>query len=422
MRAVQVSTLKNGIRVISENIPQSGTISLGAWVAAGGRFETKKNNGISHFLEHMAFKGTATRTAKQIAEEIERVGGYLNAYTAREETAYYARLLKEDWEIGIAIISDILIHPTFCKEELERERGVILQEIGRAQDDPDDIVFDHLQSVAYPHQPMGRSILGPQSVVSSLSAEDLRTYRDQLYRGPQLIFSAAGGVEHEALIRAVSLAFEPVPASSSESTPVPAHYEGGVLADTRSSLEQVHIILGVESVSFEDPDYYVSALFNAILGRGMSSRLFQEVREKRGLVYAVYSFGAAYKDSGLMGIYAGTSAEKSMELVKVVRTECLKMADGVTDEEMHRAKAQFKSSLLMAAESTSAMCQQNADHMLVYGRSISREEMIEKVEAITKSQISSFTERLFHKKALSLATVGPLTQEEAQGLAHTFQC
>ncbi|MDR1910647.1 MAG: insulinase family protein [Holosporales bacterium] len=421
MRVVQVSALSNGVRVVSEHIPQSGTISLGAWVAAGGRCEIEKNNGISHFLEHMAFKGTTTRTAKQIAEEIERVGGYLNAYTAREETAYYARLLKEDWKVGIAIIADILINPTFCKEELERERRVILQEIGRAQDDPDDIVFDHFQNVAYPDQPMGRSILGPQNIVSSLSAEDLRAYRNHLYRGPHLVFSAAGNVDHEALVQAASQAFGEVAASASGHTSVSARYTGGIFADTRP-LEQVHIILGVESVSFEDPEYYVAALFNAILGRGMSSRLFQEVREKRGLVYSVYGFGTAYKDSGLMGIYAGTSAEKCTELVQVVRDECLKMADGVTDEEMRRALAQFKSSLMMAAESTSAMCEQNASHMLVYGRPISREEMIAKVEAITKTQIAQFTERLFRGKALALATVGPITQEEAHVLADSFRC
>jgi predicted Zn-dependent peptidase len=369
----------------------------------------------------MAFKGTTTRTAKQIAEEIERVGGHLNAYTAREETAYYARLLKEDWEVGVSIIADILIYPTFCKEELERERGVILQEIGRAQDDPDDIVFDHLQNVAYPDQPMGRSILGPQRVVSSLSDEDLRAYRDRLYRGPHLVFSAAGNVEHDALVRVVSQKFGKVVEGPSSHVLIPARYAGGVFADTRP-LEQVHIVLGVESVAFKDPDYYVAALFNAILGRGMSSRLFQEVREKRGLVYSVYSFGAAYKDSGLMGIYAGTSTEKCAELVKVVREECLKMADGVTEEEMQRAHAQFKSSLMMAAESTSALCEQNAGHLLVYGYPISREEMISKAEEVTKQQIAQFTERLFRDRSLSLATVGPLSQNEAQELADSFRC
>ncbi|MDR0407167.1 MAG: insulinase family protein [Holosporales bacterium] len=420
MDTVQVSTLPNGVRIVSERIPHSGTVALGVWVAAGGRCETEQNNGISHFLEHMAFKGTATRTARQIAEEVERVGGHLNAYTAREETAYYAHVLKEDLAVGIDIIADILIHPTFCPEELERERGVILQEIGRTQDSPDDIVFDHLQNVAYPDQPMGRSILGPQSIVSSLSAEDLRAYRDHLYRGPHLIFSAAGNVHQDALVRLVSQAFENLPSTPSDHILAPARYIGGVLADTRP-LEQVHITLGVESVAFEDPDYYVATLFSSILGRGMSSRLFQEVREKRGLAYSIYSFGAVYKDSGLMGIYAGTSADKCSELVKVARDECLKMADGITKEEMRRARAQFKSALMMAAESTPAVCEQNADHMLVYGRPISREEMIEKAEAVTDAQIAHFTERLFHGKAITLAIVGPVDKDAAQDLAYSFQ-
>jgi predicted Zn-dependent peptidase len=267
---------------------------------------------------------------------------------------------------------------------------------------------------------MGRSILGPQSVISSLSVQDLRAYRDHLYRGPHFIFSAAGNVDHDALVQFVSKAFPSLPAAPSGHTLDPARYQGGVLADTRP-LEQVHITFGVEGVAFSDPDYYVSALFDAILGTGMSSRLFQEVREKRGLVYSVHSFHSSYKDSGLFGIYAGTGEEKCEELIKVVRDECHRMAEGIRDEEMQRARAQFKSSLLMAAESPSAVCMRNAEHLLIYDRIIPQEEMIAQAEAVTPQQIARFSERLFQNKALTLAVVGPIKENTAQHLAALFQ-
>jgi predicted Zn-dependent peptidase len=420
-QAVQVSTLPNGVRVVSEKLSQSETVAIGAWVAAGGRCETKENNGVSHFLEHMAFKGTTTRTAKQIAEEIERVGGYLNAYTAREETAYHVHLLKEDLAVGVEILSDILINPTFCAEELERERGVILQEIGRYQDSPDCIVFDHFQQTAYPDQPMGRSILGPQEVVSSLSVQDLRAYRDHLYRGPHFVVSAAGHVDHGTFVQLASQCFSGLPAAPSEHVLIPSHYQGGVFADARP-LEQVHLTIGVESIAFGDPDYYVAALFNIILGSGMSSRLFQEVREKRGLVYSVHSSRDSYKDSGTLVIYAGTGEDKCEELVQILRDECHKMVEGVTKEEMQRARAQSKASLLMGAESAPAVCSRNAEHLLIYDRLIPREEIVARIEAVTDREVAHFTERLFSSdQAATLAVVGPVKEERAQKLARLFQ-
>src|SRR5215469_7392261 len=313
--AIRVTRLPSGLTVVTERMDRVETVSLGAYVASGTRHELPEENGASHFLEHMAFKGTKRRTAQMIAEEIEAVGGHINAYTAREQTAFYVKLLKEDLALGCDIIGDILCHSSFDPGELERERGVILQEIGQANDTPDDIIFDHFQEHAYPEQPLGRPVLGSEAGIRSMPRSMLTGYMRRHYAAPNVVVAAAGALYHQQMLDLVNVHFadlarDPVPAMQ------PARYGGGEFREARD-LDQVHIVLGFPSVAYGDRDYYPTLLLSTLLGGGMSSRLFQEVREKRGLVYSIYSFSSPFLDGGLFGIYAGTGESEAEELMPV---------------------------------------------------------------------------------------------------------
>src|SRR5579859_3172724 len=299
----EITRFSNGLTVVTDRMPQLESAMLGVWVNAGGRNETRDVMGISHMLEHMAFKGTETRSARDIAEEIEAVGGYLNAYTSREQTAFHARVLKADVPLALDILADILTAPTFEQGELERERQVVLQEIGQARDTPDDIVFDHLQEVIYPDQPMGWPILGEDATVSQFRREDLRAYMDTNYRAGAMTLVASGAVEHEAIVRLAQEKFARLK-EGDVLEPPPAHYVGGNMRGSQE-LEQAHITFAFPGVSNCDPDYYTAQVYVTALGGGMSSRLFQEAREKRGLCYSIYAFAHSAKDSGVIGVYAG---------------------------------------------------------------------------------------------------------------------
>ena len=299
------------------------TVSFGAYVATGSRNEQESENGVSHFLEHMAFKGTERRTAAQIAEEIEAVGGHINAYTAREQTAYYVKVLKEDTALAADIIGDILTHSTFEPEELERERGVILQEIGQANDTPDDIIFDHFQEHAYPDQPIGRPVLGSEEGIRSMPRTMLTGYMRRHYASSNIVVAAAGNLTHTQILDLVNAHFTDLPSDLAPAM-LPATYGGGEFREARD-LDQVHIVLGFPSVGYGDRDYYPTLLLSTLLGGGMSSRLFQEVREKRGLVYSIYSFSAPFLDGGLFGIYAGTGESEAEELMPITLEELRKV-------------------------------------------------------------------------------------------------
>src|SRR5271168_3088540 len=317
--AVRVTKLNSGLTIVTETMDRVETVSLGAYVASGTRNETAAQNGVSHFLEHMAFKGTERRTAAEIAEAVENVGGHINAYTAREQTAYYVKLLKEDLALGADIIGDILTHSAFAPDEVERERGVILQEIGQANDTPDDIIFDHFQETSYPSQPMGRPVLGTEKIIKKLKRADIAGYMKQNYAAGNIVVAATGALEHERVVQLVTQHFADLP-DRMPAAPQPGRYEGGEFREGRE-LDQVHIVLGFPGVGYADPDYYPVLLLSTLLGGGMSSRLFQEIREKRGLVYSIYSFAAPYIDSGLFGIYAGTGEAEAAELVPVTLEE-----------------------------------------------------------------------------------------------------
>ena len=403
--SVEVARLPSGLVVITDAMPHLESASLGVWVGAGSRDERPDEHGISHLLEHMAFKGTTRRTARQIAEEIEAVGGDLNAATSAETTAYYARVLRADVPLALDVLSDILADPAFDPEELQREQNVIVQEIGAAEDTPDDLVWDWLQEVAFAGQPMGRSILGTRATVRSFDRARLSAYLTRNYRGPDMVIVAAGAVDHAAVVSEVEHRFASF-AGPAAPLPEPARFIGGSRIERRE-LEQVHIALALQGLPQRDPDLYSLQVFTSILGGGMSSRLFQEVREQRGLCYAIYAFHSPYADSGMFGLYAGTDAEDVAELMRVVVGEIHAAAQTISDAEVARAKAQMKAGLLMALESSSARAEQLARQIIAWGRPIPLEEIVAKVEAVTLESTRAAGRAVIARGRPALAALGP---------------
>ena len=403
---LRIETLPNGMTVVTDPMPHIQTATIGVWVEAGARHETAATNGISHLLEHMAFKGTKKRSALRIAEEIEAAGGYLNAYTAREQTCFYARVLKDDVALGADILSDILINPTFAADELAREKKVVLQEIGQSEDTPDDIIYDHLQAAAFPDQPIGRPILGTEETVNRLGRAALRKHLATHYVGPSMTLIASGHVDHDRIVALAAEKFAPI-AKADKPPPLRARYRGG---DRRKAqkLEQAHLTFGVEGPSYTDEDAFAAQVFATAFGGGMSSRLFQEVREKRGLAYSVHAFAHLFADTGFFGVYAGTGAKECAEIAPVVVGQLEAMADGATEEEAARARAQAKAGLFMGLEGPSNRAEHIAGQLLAYGRVMSEAEIAEKIEAVDAAALRRFAARLLKSGSPSLAALGPV--------------
>jgi predicted Zn-dependent peptidase len=404
--SVQITRLDNGIHVITHDLPHLETVSLGIWVRAGARDEGEAQNGIAHFLEHMAFKGTSKRSAMQIAQDIENVGGDINASTSMETTGYYARVLKEDWRLGLDILSDILTDPVFDREEVERERDVILQEIAAANDTPDDLVFDLAQAAAYPGHALGRPILGPSGLVASFDADAMMTYRLANYAGERIVVAAAGRIEHEALVQEAARHLGSIPLAAAPARTAPAFGGGASLAER--PLDQAHIVLTFPGVGYHDDDVYVMQVLSVLLGGGMSSRLFQEVREKRGLCYSVFSCTSAYEDSGLFSVYAATAPGKADELTRVTSGTMMSVLESVDEAEVARAKAQLKAGLVMSLESASARADQMARQFLAFGEVPEMARIIAKVERVTPADVSRLAGRILRSGKPALAAVGAL--------------
>jgi predicted Zn-dependent peptidase len=408
--AVEVTKLENGLTVVTDTMPHLETTSVGVWVNTGARNERSHQHGVSHLLEHMAFKGTQRRSARAIAEEIETVGGHLNAHTTHEATAYYARVLKSDLALAVDLLADILQHSVFEREELERERGVVIQEIGQSLDTPDDLVFDHLLEAAYPGQALGRSILGTVDTVASFDREALQGYMAERYQAPGMVLAAAGAVDHAALVMLARDRFGAL-ATSRNSHIEPASFRGGDRRETRD-LEQAHVALAFEGPAYGDPDYYTAQVFANVLGGGMSSRLFQEVREKRGLAYSVFAYSWSFVDTGMLGVYAGTAPDDLAELMPVVAGEISRLGEDASDEETNRAKAQMKAGLLMNLESSSSRAEQIARQYAVHGRVLPVDEVIRKVDEVDAAAVRRFVGRLLKTPEPALAAVGPLSGRE----------
>ena len=409
----RLDTLPNGLRVVTEHMPGLASAAVGVWVCAGGRDERESECGVAHFLEHMAFKGTERRSALEIAEAIEDVGGYMNAYTSRDATAYYARVLGEDVPLALDVIADILLAPAFAPEEIEVERGVILQEIGQALDTPDDIVFDWLQEAAYPGQPFGRPILGPAERVERFGRADLARFVDEHYAPGQMILAAAGDVDHDALMRLAErhfghLAPRPAPA------PAPAVFRGGEIRRDKP-LEQAHMALAFEAPSYHDPLLYAAQVWSVALGGGMSSRLFQEIREKRGLCYTIFAQAGAHADTGCLTIYAGTGGDALGDLTALTFDELARAAEDLSEAEIARARAQMKAGLLMGLESPSNRAERLARMVQVYGEVPGVSETAARIDAVTRDELRDAGARIAGQAPMALALYGPL--ERAPGFA-----
>lgn len=405
--AIEISKLKNGLTVATDPMGHLETAAIGVWVSAGGRYETEAVLGVSHFLEHMAFKGTTSRSALQIAEEIESVGGYLSAYTSREQTGYFVRCLKADVPLAVDLLGDILMRSTFEEDELERERGVILQEIGQCADNPEDLIYDLLQEAAFPDQPLGRPILGTNETVNGINQEMLRNHMKRFYGSDSMWVVGAGAVDHGALVALCEKAFDGLEVLSEAAKPEVGLYQGGARVEGRD-FEQVHITLGFPGVAAEHEDFYAAQVYSEILGGGMSSRLFQEVREKRGLCYSVYSFHSGYTDTGLFSIYAGTSAGDANELVSVITGEMERLASKVEEKELARSLAQVKAGVLMSLESAYSRAEWIARHLPRFGRVLTPDELVKRFESVDAVQLKSFGTRLMETQAPTFAALGPV--------------
>ncbi len=389
---VEITTLPNGFRVVTEHMPGRASAALGVWIDAGSRHQAEAENGVAHFLEHMAFKGTGRRTALAIAEEIEDVGGHLNAYTSRERTAYYARVLSDDVPLAMDLIADILRDPRFHDADIETERGVILQEIGQALDTPDDIVFEWLQEVAFPDQPIGRNILGAPERVRDFTRGHLTGFVGRYYAADTMILAAAGDVDHDRIVALAERLFGDL-APAAAAPPAPAVYAGGERRVVKA-LEQAHMTMALTGPAFAEDDYHAAIILAVILGGGMSSRLFQEARERRGLCYTIFAQYGAWSDSGLMTIYAGTGGEQLAELVDLTAEEFSRVAGAVDPAELARARAQTRAGLLMGLESASARAERLASMLSVLGRVPTVEETVERVDAVDADALRRVAARM----------------------------
>ncbi len=402
---LRLTTLPNGFRVVTEAMPGLKSASAGVWVMAGGRHERPEQNGIAHFLEHMAFKGTRRRTSLQIAEEIEDVGGYINAYTSREMTAYYARVLKDDVALALDVIGDIVLNPAFDRKEIEVERHVILQEIGQALDTPDDIIFDWLQEASYPDQAFGCTILGPQERVSAFTRKDLQGFVKEHYGPGQMILAAAGGVDHDAIVAQAETIFGAIKARPAVAFQ-PATFKGAERREVKD-LEQVHFAMAFDAPGYRHPDVYTAQVYAMTMGGGMSSRLFQKVREERGLCYSIFAQSGAYEDAGQITLYAGTSAEEIGDLTAITMDELKRAADDMTETEVARARAQIKAGMLMGLESPSSRAERIARLLAIYGRVPDIDESVARIDAVSLADVRRYAGALV-EAPVALALYGPV--------------
>lgn len=402
----RVTTLPNGLRIISEEMPHVGTASLGIWVASGSRAEKPGQHGIAHMLEHMAFKGTKRRSARDIAEEIESAGGDINAATGVETTAYFARVLKDEVPLSLDILADILRNPVYDDSDLALERTVVLQEIAATQDNPEDVLFDIGQAVAFPDQALGRPVLGTAQSVRGMRRDDLIAFRYANYGAQRIVLGAAGAVNHDALVRHAEDLLSELPPDTAAACE-PARYQGGYRS-AKMRVEQSHLLITFKAPSSRAPDYYAAQVTAGLLGGGMSSRLFQEAREKRGLCYAIYAFCHGFFDTGLFGIHAAADRQDVAALTAVVSDELRKLADeGPHEAELQRAKAGMKAGLLMGLESSGARAEFLARHLYVFDQPPSVEKLVERIDSVDAPQVHDFIQKLIVGAPPSCVHVGP---------------
>ncbi|WP_010630902.1 M16 family metallopeptidase [Sporolactobacillus vineae] len=385
----------NGVRILLERIPYVRSVSLGIWVGTGSRYENTANNGISHFIEHMLFKGTKTRTAKQIAEAFDRIGGQVNAFTSKECTCYYAKVMDRDASYALNILADMFFHSRFDVADMDKEKKVIGEEIKMYEDTPDDLVHDLLSSASFAHHPLGYPILGTKRTLADFKPDDLRKHMHTHYTPDNIVVSVAGNISEDFIAEIDALFAQYTVPEGAERQPAPSFSPGKIAR--KKETEQAHICFGFEGVSSNNEEIIPLIVMNNALGGGMSSRLFQQVREERGLAYSIFSFHTAFKDSGLLTVYGGTAADKVGELGKTMIETIHTMVDeGLTDEELQSSKAQIKGSMIFGLESTNSRMSRNAKNELILGHDRSVDEMIRRIDAVTPEEVQKAAERIFN--------------------------
>jgi len=401
-----IHTLANGVRVVCDPMPGLETLALSVVVGRGSRWETPAQSGWAHLLEHMVFKGAGERSARDIVEAVEAEGGQINAATGHDRTSYQVRALSDGLRLGAEVISDLVWRPSLRADDLEREKTVINQEIAEAADTPDDLVFELAQAQAFAGQPLGRPILGAPKTVASATSESLKAFHAGLYGPDAIVIGAAGAVDEDELLRLTEALFSNAAPAPPPPPVAPARFAGGQTAKAKA-LEQAHLVLLLPAFGVRDPDYFALRLFAEILGGGMSSRLFQEVRENRGLAYAIDAYADTHADAGVLGVYAGTSAEDAAEAAKVAAGQVKAMTQGVNAAELSRAKAQMKSATFMARESALARAEQAAGQVLVFNRLFSPTETAQSIDEVTADDIVRVGERLLAARTCACAVLGP---------------
>lgn len=413
--AIERTRLASGLRVVTESLPSLRSVTIGAWVGSGARDEHRIESGASHFLEHLLFKGTEDRSARDIAEAIESVGGEMNAFTTHEQTVFYVRLPYTQLDRGLDILADVLWAPAFRPGDIDSERQVILEEIGMRDDTPDDLVHDLFTRAMFPDHPLGFEVLGDETSITGMTRERISAYHAAHYHPSNIVLAAAGDLTHDDLLQFVEARFP------DDSTARPPRQNGALpapapLALERRDTEQAHVVVGTRAVPALDPDRYALTVVNQALGGGMSSRLFQEVRETRGLAYSVFSYRAAFDDAGFLAVYAGTAPERVQETLDVIATELQRLAaDGLSDAELDAAKGHITGSLAMSLETSASRMHRMGRSELVEGEIPTLDEVVARISAVDTTDVERVVERVLRGTESTLAVVGPHDEAEFAG-------
>lgn len=407
--------LENGIPVVMEQVKDVRSVALGVWVKVGSRNELSEKNGISHFLEHMFFKGTQKRSARDIAVDTDSMGGDLNAFTSRESTTFYIKVLDEYFDKGIELLSDIFIHSTFPEEDIEKEKGIIKEEIKMVEDTPDDYIYDLFNQTIWGNDGIGQPILGRRETIKSFIREDLVSHTKKHYGTKGIVISCAGNFETDRLLDALNHNFSSLRKGSEPDKELQPLFNSKIKVHSKE-LSEVHLCLGVEGMPQASKDRYVLFILNTILGGGVSSRLFQEIREKRGLAYSVYSYISSYADTGVLAVYAGTGKKKVSQVIELVLKELRGLAGILSDVDVERAKAQLKGNLILGLESTSSRMQNIARQEMYYGRYYSPSEIIKEINSISLRQVKELAEKLTSGSEVALTALGPVSENDFKGI------
>jgi predicted Zn-dependent peptidase len=411
LRDIRTTTLPNGLLVLTERMPHLRSVAMGVWIDCGSRDETLAVNGISHFIEHMVFKGTTTRSAQQFAREVDAIGGNLDAFTGKETVCFNIKVLDENIPAALDLLTDLVLHPTFSPEDIAKEQGVILEEIKMDEDNPDYLVHELFTQNFWPNDALGRPILGTAKSVSSFNQQIVLDEYARRFTPANMVFSAAGNLDHDDFVEQVAAAFTSLSATSSEkiARPNPPQTKPHITLKRKKSLEQVQFCLAVPAPPVASPDRYTAYLLNSILGGGMSSRLFQSIREERGLAYSIYAELNPFRDTGSLAIYAGCSADNTREVLNLTLAELTRLKrDPVTDEELHRAKSQIKGNMVLGLETSGSRMSSLARQQMYWGRFFSLDEITTEIDRVTVDDIQRLANDLFHPESLALTLLGNL--------------